>query len=92
MDQRPNAYFCGAQRESDFLWHCIYVEEAEKRETVMYEMLYELGGIITVKILTSCLPRTSSTRARGFPLGTGMVPSIEQLEASKVCLTDRMNA
>ncbi len=52
----------------------------------------ELCKSFTINILTSCRLRTSSTSARGFPLGTGMVPRMEQLEASSVCLTARINA
>ncbi len=52
----------------------------------------ELCKRFTINILTSRRLRTSSTSARGFPLGTGMVPRMEQLEASSVCLTARINA
>lgn len=47
--------------------------------------------ILTVKTFTSLLPRTSSTRSSGLPLGMGMVPRTVQEELSKVCLTALIN-
>lgn len=47
--------------------------------------------VLTVKTLTSLLPRTSSTRPSGLPVGTGMVPRMVQEEPSKVRLTAPTN-
>lgn len=69
----------------------VYFRHSCTAET-MSSKITSLFSFVIINILTSCRLRTSSTSARGFPLGTGMVPRMEQLEASSVCLTTRLNS
>lgn len=48
--------------------------------------------VLTVKSLTSDLPRTSSTSPNGLPFGVGMVPRTGCPELSNICLTAWMKA